>query len=125
MIKNIISLLAVVSLLFIGMVFETGFLNKEFEEFNTVLEVLYDKVNNQTAEEADVYAVQKSWLDKKTKLHAFIPHNDIKEIDLWLSESATLVRDKEWHDAISKIEVLIELTEQIPQTYRLSLSNIF
>ena len=51
-------------------------------------------------------------LAKKKVLHIFIPHNEIKEIDLWLSESATLVRDKEWKDAISKIEVLIELSEQ-------------
>jgi hypothetical protein len=74
--------------------------------------------------EDDVYAVQKNWLDKKRVLHIFIPHNEIKEVDLWLSESATLVRDKEWKDAISKIEVLKELAEQIPKTFLIAWENI-
>jgi hypothetical protein len=45
-------------------------------------------------------------------------------VDLWLSESATLIRDKEWTDAISKIEVLKELSEQIPKTFVIALENI-
>ena len=68
---------------------------------------------------------EKYLTEKKKALHVFIPHNEIKEVDLWLSESATLVRDKEWQDAISKIEVLKELTEQIPKTFRLSWENLF
>ena len=68
--------------------------------------------------------MQKNWLEKKKALHIFIPHNDIKEVDLWLAESATLVRDEKWDDAISKIEVLKELSEQIPKTFTLSWENI-
>ena len=104
--------------------YENNFIKSKFEDFNSVLTVLYDKIDNETATQDDVYAVQKNWLSKKKVLHTFIPHNEIKEIDLWLSESATLVRDKEWKDAISKIEVLIELSEQIPKTFMLSLENI-
>ena len=85
---------------------------------------MYEKVDAETATQDDVYAVQSNWIEKKKVLHIFIPHNDIKEVDLWLSESATLVRDKEWKDAISKIEVLKELSEQIPKTFTLSLENI-
>ena len=86
--------------------------------------MLYEKIDNQTAMQDDVYAVQKNWIEKKHHLHTFIPHNDIKEIDLWLSESATLVRDKEWSDALSKIEVLKELSEQIPHTFVIAWENI-
>ena len=82
------------------------------------------KVDEHTATPDDVYAVQKNWLEKKKSLHTIIPHTEIKEVDLWISEAVTLVRDKEWEDAISKIEVLIELSEQIPKTFTLSLSNI-
>lgn len=125
MIKSIISLVCVCVILFVGAVLETNFINKEFNDFHSVLDVAYEKVLNQTAVEDDVYAVQNNWLNKKAKLHAFIPHNDIKEIDLWIAEAVTLVRDKEWHDAVSKIEVLKELTEQIPKTFLISFSNIF
>lgn len=125
MVKSIISLISVCIILVVGAVLETNFIHREFNDFHGVLDVAYEKVLNQTAVEDDVYAVQNNWLDKKAKLHAFIPHNDIKEIDLWIAETVTLVRDKEWHDAISKIEVLKELTEQIPKTFIISFSNIF
>jgi hypothetical protein len=124
MVKTVISVICVALLLSIGTIFETNFISRQFDEFDVVLCTLYDKIDDQTATQDDVYAVQKNWLEKKRYLHAFIPHNEIKEVDLWLSETATLVRDKEWHDAISKIEVLKELSEQIPHTFQISWENI-
>ena len=124
MVKTIISMIAVSIIFFAGAIYENHFVKKQFSEFSSVLEILYQKVDDKVATQEDVYATQDNWLNKKRYLHAFIPHNEIKEIDLWLSESATLVRDKEWKDAISKIEVLKELAEQIPKTFVLSWENI-
>ena len=124
MVKTLVSMLCVFLLLTFGAIYETDFVQRQFGEFHEVLTELYQKVDQETAVEDDVYAVQKNWLDKKRVLHIFIPHNEIKEVDLWLSESATLVRDKEWKDAISKIEVLKELAEQIPKTFAVAWENI-
>ncbi len=124
MVKTLISTLIVGIILLAGAIYESHFVNKQFVEMHEVLEVLYEKVDDKTATQDDVYAVQKNWIEKKKVLHIFIPHNEIKEVDLWLSESATLVRDREWSDAISKIEVLKELTEQIPKTFKLSWENL-
>ena len=125
MVKSVISMIIVAILLFCMAAFEADFVKRQFCEFDTVLEVLYEKVSDETATEDDVYAVQKNWLDKKRYLHAFIPHNEIKEIDLWLAESIKLVREKDWTDAVSKIEVLKELSEQIPKTFSVTWENIF
>lgn len=124
MVKTIISIITLSCVLLAGSIYENYFVNTKFNDFHQVLTVLYQKIDEQTATQDDVYAVQKNWLDKKKSLHVFIPHNDIKEVDLWLSESATLVRDEKWEDAISKIEVLLELSEQIPKTFKLSFENI-
>ena len=124
MVKSFFSMIIVALILFVGAHFESKFVSDQFDEFHDVLEILYEKVDEQTAVYEDVYATQKNWLDKKRYLHAFIPHNEIKEIDLWLSEAVTLVRDKEWNDAISKVEVLKELCEQIPKTFSLSWENV-
>ena len=124
MVKTIISMTVVSILLIVGAWFESNFVNRQFNEFQTVLESLYEKVDDESAVMDDVYAVQKNWIEKKKYLHAFIPHNEIKEVDLWLSEAVTLVRDKEWSDAISKIEVLKELAEQIPRTFKILWENI-
>ena len=125
MVKTLVSMICVALLLTVSSWYESNFVKRQFNEFNIVLEELYEKVDEQTAVMDDVYAVQKNWIEKKKFLHAFIPHNEIKEVDLWLSEAVTLVRDKEWTDAISKIEVLIELSEQIPKTFKISWENIF
>ncbi len=125
MVKSIISVLCALALVIAGAIYENIFITNNFNELNVSLTALYEKVETQTAVEGDVYAVQKQWLNKKKNLHAFIPHAEIKEIDLWLAESVTLVGDEKWEDALSKIEVLIELTEQIPQTFKPTLGNVF
>ncbi len=125
MIKTLVSTILAFLIVIGGAIFERKFIDREFEEFHDVLCVLYEKTEQETAVKNDVYAVQKLWLSKKKKLHAVIPHTEIKEVDLWLSEAVTLVEDKQWEDAISKIEVLIELSEQIPETFTLSFQNIF
>ncbi len=125
MLKTIITAVCVFAILLAGCVFEMNFIERQFSEFHTLTEELYDKVNDKTAKQDDVYALQNNWLEKKKFLHAFIPHNEIKEVDLWLSESATLVRDQKWEDALSKIEVLKELSEQIPKTFAVSIANVF
>ena len=124
MVKSIISVI-VVFLLIVGLaLFEGFYVSSKFNDFHDSLEILYDKIDEERAVIDDIYAVQSSWIQKKKSLHVFIPHNEIKEIEMWLSESATLVRDKEWNDAISKVEVLLELSEQIPKSFKVSLDNI-
>ena len=125
MVKTIVSMIIVALLLIGGAVYEADFVNRQFNEFNSVLEILYEKTDNETAVEQDVYAVQENWRRKKQCLQAFIPHNEIKEVDLWLSETIKLVRDEKWSDALSKIEVLKSLSTQIPRTFSISLENIF
>ena len=124
MVKTLLTIIITTMFLIGGAIYETNFVHRQFEEMHEVLEVLYEKVDAEQATMDDVYAVQNNWLEKKKFLHVFIPHNDIKEVDLWLAESATLVRDKEWKDAISKIEVLKELAEQIPRTFIIAWENI-
>ncbi len=124
MVKTIISTVIAAIILAIGIAFENNFTQTEFKEFSQTLETLYQKVDEKTATEDDAYAVQSNWLSKKKYLHFFIPHTEIKEFDLWLSESVKLIRDEKWEDALSKVEVLKELAEQVPQVFNLSWENI-
>lgn len=124
MVKTLVSMLCVAVILLGGAIYETNFIHRQFKEFSVVVDSLYEKVEREVATQDDVYVAQKNWLDKKSYLHTFIPHNEIKEMELWLSESATLVKDKKWEDALSKLEVLKELAEQIPKTFTVSFSNI-
>ena len=124
MVKAIISTLVAIFILLAGSLFEQYYVNKTFNEFKEIVVIVYDKIENQTATKEDVLSAQKFWISKKQKLHIFIPHNDIKEIDLWLAESSTLVENNKKEDAISKIDVVIELIEQIPKIYSFKIENI-
>lgn len=124
MVKSIASICLVLVIIISGTLYENDFVSRQFNEINEVLTVLYDKIENETAVEEDVIAVRKNWIEKKKYLHVFIPHNEIKEIDLWIFEATTLVKDKNWSDAISKVEVLLRLSEEIPKTFTLRVENI-
>ena len=125
MIKTIISTVAVASLLTVGAIFEVNFIHSEFNGFAECVNTVYVKVQSETATEDDVYSLQEKWLNSKSKLHAFIPHNEIKEFDLWIAESVKLVKEEKWEDALSKLEVVKELTEQVPKTFEVNFANIF
>ena len=124
MVKTYVSMIVVSLLLIVCAIVGDAHVNKQFNDFNGTAKVLYQKVHEENATPDDVYVLQNEWLKKKKTLHAFISHTEIKEFDMWISECVTLVRDKEWQDAISKVEVIIELAEQIPRGFSFSIENI-
>lgn len=124
MVKTFVSMVCVGILLFFAGIYENLHIKREFEEFNSQLTVLYQKIEDQTATTNDVLAIQNNWLEKKSDLHAFISHAEIREVELWVSETITLVQKKSWVDALSKVEVLIDLSEQIPKNFLLRIENI-
>ncbi len=125
MVKTVISVISVFIIILSASIFESLYIKNQFTQFNASLNVLYDKIEEESAVEEDVLYVQKKWIEHKRKLCAFIPHTEIKEVELWLSETVTLVKEEEWVDALSKVEVLIELSEQIPKTFVVSLETVF
>ena len=124
MVKSFISILVAVLITISLSVLEQTYVKNTFSEFKEIMVIVYEKIENDTATKEDVLSAQKYWINKKEKLHIFIPHNDIKEIDLWLAESTTLVENYKKEDALSKIDVVIELIEQIPKIYSLRIENL-
>lgn len=101
------------------------YLNRQFEEFHGALETLYKKIEDSTANREDGYSVRSMWNDKKSKLHVFVPHNDISYIDYWLNEACGLIYCEEYELALGKLEVLREITQNLPGGYSLKFENIF
>ena len=125
MVKSIISMIVVAIILTGGIIYENAFIRKEFCELTKITETVYDKIENQSANENDVYALQSKWVSAKEKLHAFISHNEIREFDMWIAETVKLVSASMWDEALSKVEVILELEEQIPKNFEISFANIF
>lgn len=118
-------MIIVAVVLAVGVIYETMFIRSEFKELTAATDILYEKIDGQAANENDVYALQTKWVEAKEKLHAFISHNEIKEFDLWIAETVKLVSTEMWDEALSKMEVIKELEEQVPKSFEFSFANVF
>ncbi len=124
MVKDIISIIVAAAFLTGIAIAEDATIKKSFGEFSTYAQVLYLKEQNESATVDDALILQKNWLKFKSKLHVYIPHNEIKEMDLWVSECVGYTKAKNFKEAKSKLEVIIELTQQIPKTFKFDIENI-
>ncbi len=124
MVKSIISVIVASLILFLASIYEQNYINGTFSELKETFVIIYNKIDNDVAVKDDILSAQKLWISKKEKLHIFISHNEIKEVDLWIAETVTLVENGKKEDAISKIDVVIELMEQIPKSFSFRIENL-
>lgn len=125
MVKSIIYTVVAIALCVGFFIWTDAYVGNRFTQFNAALQTLYSKTEDCSANREDAYSVQKMWATEKERLHVFIPHNDISYIDYWLSEACSLIYKKEYTLALGKIEVLLEITENLPDAYTLKLENVF
>lgn len=124
MVKSLISIAIAMLLLAGAVVFEWVYIENEFGDFQEELEMLYDKIDNETVSVEDAKIVQKSWERRKESLYALIPHSDISRIDDYISETVGLVNEKTYPLALANLEMVLHLTECLPATYRPTIENI-
>lgn len=125
MVRCIITILITSAIIIFGGIYENTFIRSTFDEIHVMLGEVQEKLELNTATEDDILAVQNFWIAKKKSLHAYIPHTEIKEVDLWISECVTYTKYKKYDDAEAKIEVVKELCEQIPKSFLIKFENIF
>lgn len=124
MIRTFVSILVTFAILLGLSLFELQYVNKTFDEFYKILYVLRQKTDVQTATHEDGKAVQEYWLNKKKVMHIWLPHTSLQEIDLQLDEAVAFLYVDDHKDALPKIEVVMGLAFNIPQSYELKWKNI-
>lgn len=125
MVKSIIYTLTAIALCLGFFIFTEFYLNQQFVEFYGAVQTLYDKTEMQTANREDAYAVREMWADKKSRLHVFIPHNDISYVDYWLNEACGFIYTGQYELALSNLEVLRQIAKTLPDSYSVKLENVF
>ena len=125
MVKTILSVAITLALLIGAAIFEEIFVSREFEKFAGALETLDEKVREESSARGDAESVRTLWEREKKVLHIVIPHRDIAYVDYWLGEAVSLIETKPYDEALSKIDVLLTICKQIPQTYRITFENVF
>ncbi len=125
MVKTLVSII-VTFLLIVGFsTFELVYVETAFQDFRSILCGLYEKTETGQATHEDGLVVQKFWEDKKKHLHVWLPHNSIEAVDFQLSEAMGYLYEGQLTDALPKVEVLIDMAENIPHVFSLDWGNIF
>ncbi len=125
MIRTIVSIFITLGVILGASVCEICYVNQTFHHFHSILESLYQKTESGTAAYEDGVAVQTYWREKKKTLHVCLPHTALQEIDYQLDEAVGFLYVKDYDSALSKVEVLLGLSENIPHSYSFNLQNIF
>ena len=124
MVKSIVSVIITLFLIFVGGAVESHYIKDSFADLNRLAVINQIKADEGVITPEDTAVLQKQWIKKKKILHTVIPHNEIKEVELWISEAVKCVKEGKLSDASIKLEVVAELTEQIPHNFKFSFENI-
>lgn len=125
MIRTIVSVFITLILILGLSFFEMHYVNTVFSFFHETLEALYQKAESGTATYEDGTAVRTYWDKKRERLHVWLPHTALQEVDYQLNEAIGYLYVKDYQNAVPKIEVLLTLAKTIPDSYSLGVENIF
>ena len=125
MIKTIVSIIISLGLILSVTIYEHKRVKTTFEDFGKVLTTLYEKTEAGEVTYEDGTSAEEFWENKKNTLHIWLPHTAILEIDYQLYEAVGYLYVRDYKSALPKIEILLGMCENIPQSYRFSIENIF
>ena len=125
MVKSVITVIVSALILAGAAIYEQIYVNSAFDRLLEQALIMQEKEINKTATPADAENVRNCWIKEKEKMHAFIPHNDIKELDMWLSEGIAFTKSGKYEEAYTKYVVIADLCKSIPKGYLIRFENVF
>lgn len=125
MVRSVILTLAVLTACVAFFIFVEKYVDGEFEEFYVAVNELYEKTEQETATREDAKAVRALWENKRSKLHIFVPHNDISYVDYRLNEALSYIYTQSYEAALANLEIVLQMAMTVPGNYMIRLENIF
>lgn len=125
MIRTIASIIITLALIVGVSIYDIYYVQTTFEVFHEELQSLKQKTELGDATYSDGLAVRSYWDAKKQIMHIWVPHTVLAEIDYQLDEAIGFLYVQDYVAAIPKIEVILGLSENVPNSYTLHPGNIF
>ncbi len=123
--KTFVSILITLGIILGASAFELIYVNNTFDLFRQSLLSLYHKTEENAATHVDGVAIREFWEGRKKILHLFLPHTPLQEVDYHLNEALGYLYENNFEDTLPKIELLLDLSENIPHSNSLLPENIF
>ncbi len=125
MIKTIVSILLSLGVILGLSLYEILYVQTTFRDFEQILTALHQKTESHVATYEDGNAVRFYWEKKKRTLHVWLTHTTLQEVDYHLDEAIGYLYTDDFRNAVSQLEIAIELSKEIPRAYSLGIQNIF
>ena len=125
MIRTIASAMITLLLILGVSIYDIHYVKATFEVFHNSLRALKHKTELGEASYDDGLAIRAYWDTKKRMMHVWVPHTPLAEIDYQLDEAIGHMYIQDYAGAMPNIEILLGLSENIPDSYTLTLGNIF
>ena len=125
MIRTIASAIITLLLILGISIYDIHYVQTTFSVFHDSLRTLKQKTELGEATYDDGLAIRSYWDTKKRVMHIWVPHTPLAEIDYQLDEAIGYLYTQDYVGAMPNIEVLLGLSENIPESYTLTLGNIF
>ena len=125
MVKSVITVIVSALILAGAAIYEQIYVNSAFGRLFEQALIMQEKEIDKTATPTDAENVKNCWIREKEKMHAFISHNDIKELDMWLSEGIAFTKSGKYEEAYTKYVVIADLCKSIPKGYLIRFENVF
>ena len=125
MVKSVITVIVSALILTGAAIYEQIYVNSAFDRLFDQALIMQEKEINKTATPADAENVRNCWIKEKEKMHACMSHNDIKELDRWLSEGIAFTKSGKYEEAYTKYVVIADLCKSIPKGYLIRFENVF
>lgn len=122
---SLLSVLVTLGIIVGVSIWENCRIHTTFTKFESILTSLYDKTEAGKVTYEDGTAAEEFWEHRKNTLHIWLPHTAILEIDYQLYEAVGYLYVHDYQSALPKIEILLGMCKNIPQSYRFSFENVF
>lgn len=123
--KTISGLLISFALLVGFSLYEIFYINTAMNRIRNAAIGLFQLTEEHRATHEDGNALRLIWENEKKTLHVWLPHTAIENVDYHLNEALGYLYQDNYEDALPKLEVIIDMSENIIRSIAVLPENIF
>ncbi len=123
--KTISGLLISFALLVGFSLYEIFYINTAMNRIRNATIGLFQLTEEHRATHEDGNALRLIWENEKKTLHVWLPHTAIENVDYHLNEALGYLYQDNYEDALPKLEVIIDMSENIIRSIAVLPENIF
>ncbi len=131
MVKKWIIILSIITILIVGCIIESNYINNSFlflegklKEYKSVIETTEESLIDSEENILFVQNLHEEWHGKLKVLKSLIWHSGLKDIEISLSRIESYVKESEKTETLAELSGIIDYLEHYSEDFTISLENI-